>query len=178
MTPWRVCERRAGTDVSLVLGIIAVAVMVLGLLLIPLGLPGLWVMVAVLAAAAVVGAVGWPTLAVMVGLALIAELAEYVAVQRFSVRYGGDNWTFAGAILGGIVGAVVGTPLPLVGSLVGLVLGTFGGAVGVTLYRRRDLGESVRVGRGAVLGRAAAAALKTVAGLLTLGVGVAALLLP
>lgn len=161
---------------TLLLEVVAVGVMVLGLVLIPLGLPGLWLMVAVLAVATVVGPVGWPTLGAMIGLGLLAELSEYVAVQRFSVRYGGDNWTFAGAIAGGIAGAVVGTPVPVIGSLLGLVLGTFAGAVGVTLYRTRDLDESVRVGRGALLGRAAAAALKTLAGMVTLGVGVASLL--
>lgn len=162
---------------NLLLGSLAVAVMVLGLLLIPLGLPGLWLMVAVLAAAALAGAVAWPTLAALVVLGFLAELAEYVAVQRFSLRYGGDNWTFVGAIAGGVAGALVGTPVPVIGALVGLVLGTFGGAVAVTFYRRRDLDASLRVGRGALLGRAAAAALKTLAGLVTLGVGVASLLI-
>jgi uncharacterized protein YqgC (DUF456 family) len=163
--------------VNLLLGVLAVAAMVLGLLLIPLGLPGLWLMVGVLAVATVAGAVGWPTLVAMVVLGLLAELAEYLAVQRFSLRYGGDNWTFVGAIAGGIAGALGGSPVLVVGPLVGLVAGTFGGAVAVTFYRRRDLDASLRVGRGALLGRAAAVALKTLAGLVTLGVGAASLLI-
>lgn len=161
---------------NLLLEILALGVMATGLLLIPLGLPGLWLMIGVLAVAALAGSVGWLTLVSLVGLGLLAELSEYVAVQRFSVRYGGDNWTFGGAVVGGIAGALIGTPVPVVGSLLGLVLGTFGGAVAVTLYRTRNLDESMRVGRGALLGRAAAAALKTLAGLVTLGVGAATLL--
>lgn len=151
--------------------------MVAGLAIIPLGLPGLWVMVGVLAAATLAGAVGWMTLAAVVALGLGAELGEYVVVQRFSLRYGGDNHAFAGAVVGGIIGAVVGTPLPVVGSLVGLVIGTFAGGMALAWYRSRDVEASLRVGRGAVLGRAAAAALKVTAGLVTLGVGVVALLL-
>lgn len=162
---------------GLLLTVMGLGGMVVGLLLIPLGLPGLWLMVGVLAAGALAGAVSWTTLVAVAGLGLLAELGEYLAVQRYSVRYGGDTWAFAGAIVGGILGALVGTPVPVLGSVLGLVAGTFAGAVAVAWYRSRDLTGSLRVGRGAVLGRAAATALKTTAGLVALGVGAAALLI-
>lgn len=146
--------------------ILAVATMVLGLLLIPLGVPGLWVMIAALVLAVAVGSpVAWATVLGLAVLAGVAELGEYLAVKLASDRYGGSNRAFWGAIGGGIIGAVVGTPLPVAGSLVGILIGTFAGAVLVAWIESRDAGAAVQVGWGAVLGRAAATAVKTAAGL-------------
>lgn len=156
-----------------VVEVAAVVVMTGGLLVIPLGVPGLWVMVAALVAAVLLGApVGWGTVLALAVVAAVAELAEFVAVKVASDRYGGSNRAFWGAIAGGIVGVLVGTPVPVVGSLVGLLVGTFGGAVAVACLDSRDAGDAVRVGWGAVLGRAAAAAAKTAAGLAILAVSV------
>lgn len=151
----------------------AVVVMLGGLLVIPLGIPGLWFMIAALTVAVLLGApVAWGTLLGLAVLAGVAELAEYLAVKVASDRYGGSNRAFWGAIGGGIIGAVVGTPVPVVGSLVGILVGTFGGAVLVAWLESRDAGGAVRVAWGAVLGRAAAAAVKTGAGLVILVVSV------
>jgi len=147
----------------------ALVAMLVGLLLIPFGIPGLWVMIAALTAAVLLGApVGWLTLLGLVALAGAAELGEYLAVKIASDRYGGSNRAFWGAIAGGIVGGVAGTPVPVAGSLVGMLLGTFAGAVLVAWVESRDAVGAVGVGWGAVLGRAAAAALKTAAGLAVL----------
>lgn len=151
----------------------AVAVMLVGLLLIPLGIPGLWLMLAALAGAVLAGApVGWVTVLGLVLLALVAELGEYLAVRFASGRYGGSGRAFWGAVVGGVVGGVAGTPVPVVGSLLGVLLGTFGGAVAVAWLESRDARDATRVGWGAVLGRAAAAAVKTAAGLAVLVVSV------
>lgn len=155
--------------------ILAVAVMVLGLVLVPLGIPGLWVMIAALAVSVLLGApVAWWT---VLGLALLAglgELGEYLAVKVASDRYGGSDRAFWAAVAGGLVGGVVGTPVPVVGSLVGVLVGTFAGAVAVAWWEARDAGAATRVGWGALLGRAAAAAVKTTAGLVILLVAVGA----
>lgn len=144
----------------------AVLVMAAGLAVIPLGIPGLWIMVAALVAAVLLGApVGWGTVFALAVVAGVAEVAEYLAVKAASDRYGGSSRAFWGAIAGGIVGGLVGTPVPVVGSLLGILLGTFAGAVAVAWLDFRDAADAVRVGWGAVLGRAAAAAAKTAAGL-------------
>lgn len=151
----------------------AAVVMLGGLLVIPLGVPGLWFMIAALVVAVLLGApVAWGTLLALAVLAGVAELGEYLAVKVASDRYGGSNRAFWGAIGGGIIGAVVGTPVPVVGSLVGILVGTFAGAVLVAWLESRNAGGAVRVGWGAVLGRAAAAAVKTGAGLVILVVSV------
>lgn len=153
--------------------IAAVAVMVLGLALIPLGIPGLWVMMAALLAAVLLGApMGWAAVLGLAVLAGLAEVGEYLAVKVASERWGGSSRAFWGAVAGGLMGGLVGTPVPIVGSLIGLLVGTFGGAVAVAWLESRDAGGAVRVGWGAVLGRAAAASVKTAAGLSILVVAV------
>ena len=155
----------------------AVIVMAGGLLVVPLGLPGLWIMVAVLAAAAFLGEVAWWTVLALAGLAALAEIAEWVIVKRTSARYGASNKAFWGAILGGIVGMLIGAPIPVVGSLVAGVAGTFLGAAAVAWWESRRFGTAGRAAWGAVVGRGLAAAFKTAAGVAILVLGGAALLL-
>jgi uncharacterized protein YqgC (DUF456 family) len=155
-----------------------IALMVGALLLIPLGLPGLWLMVAVLVVGAMSDAVGWGLLAALVLLVLAAEVLEFLAVSRLSSRYGGSKWAFWGALAGGFAGVVVGLPVPVVGSLVAGVLGTFAGAALVSLWETRQLGAASRVGWGAMLGRVVAVGVKVAVGIAVLLIGGAALLFP
>ena len=154
----------------------AILVMAACLLLVPLGIPGVWLMLAVLAVGAFLGEVGPLLLAVLAGLAALAEVGEFLLVKRLSARYGGSSRAFWGAIAGGLVGAVIGTPLPLAGSVAGAFLGSFGGALAVALWETRRIRAAARVGWGAVLGRVGAAALKTAVGFVVLLAGGAALL--
>lgn len=160
-----------------IIALLGVVVMGVALLLVPLGLPGNWIMLGVLAVGTAAGRVGWPVLATLVGLVVVAEVLEYLFVERMSGRYGGSRRAFWGALAGGIAGALLGAPIPVVGSLVALGVGTFVGAAVVTLAESRRWREAARVGWGALLGRAAAAAAKTATALAILVVGGAALLL-
>src|SRR2546426_1021829 len=102
-----------------------------GLVLVPLGLPGLWVMVA-----GVVGygwltdfrSVGVTTIALVLGLALVGEIVETWLGFRLARRYGGSSRAGWGALVGGIVGAVVGVPVPIIGSVIAGFIGAFAGA--------------------------------------------------
>ena len=134
-----------------------------GLALIPVGLPGLWLIVL-----GIVG-YGWLTdfrsltvgfIALAIGLALLAELAEAWIGFRFARRYGGSSRAGWGALAGGLAGAVVGVPVPVVGSVVGGFVGAFAGAALFEYTRARQSGTAAKAGWGAVLGRAAAAAVK------------------
>jgi uncharacterized protein len=146
---------------------------VAGLLLIPLGLPGLWLIVL-----GIVG-YGWLTdfrtlsaglLVLAIGLALVGELVEAWIGFRFAQRYGGSSRAGWGALLGGLIGAVVGVPVPIIGSVIGGFLGAFAGAAVFEYSRARRSEGAVRAGWGAVLGRAAAAAIKMAIGVvLTVG---------
>jgi uncharacterized protein YqgC (DUF456 family) len=148
---------------------------VVGLMLIPLGLPGIWLQVGALAAYAFFTdftIVGWAPLLVVTAIALVAEGIEFFLGARFAQRYGGGRRAAWGAVLGGIVGAIVGVPLPIIGSLIGAFLGSFLGAAILEYSSRRQLPHSLRAGWGAMLGRLAATAAKS-----GLGAAVAALTL-
>lgn len=153
------------------LALVAVAVMAVALLLIPLGIPGLWIMVGIVAVGLTVGEVSIGIFLFLLGLAVAAELAEWVSVDRLGKKYGGTTRTFWGALFGGAIGVVVGAPVPVVGSLIGAFLGTLGGAVLATWLHTRRLGASVRAGWGALLGRAVAVGVKVFAGLVILVLG-------
>lgn len=145
-----------------------------GLLLVPFGLPGLWVMVLALAGYAALGdfqRVGWVAVALALGLALLAELLEAVFGFRMARRYGGGSRAGWGALFGGLVGAVIGTPLPIIGNIAGAFLGAFLGAALFQYTAAPDVRGSMSAGWGAILGRAAGAATKMALGLMIAIIG-------
>lgn len=141
-------------------------VLLVCLLLIPIGLPGLWAMlgVALLFDWLVEPRIGvWAVVAGAV-LALVAELLEYSLSARFARRYGGSRRAEWGAVLGGITGAIVGVPVPVVGSVVGAFAGAFAGALVGELSRGSGTRVSGRAAWGAFLGRIAATVVKVALG--------------
>ena len=139
-----------------------------GLAFIPLGLPGLWIMVGgVLAYGWLTGfrTVGVATIAIVLGIAFLGEIIESWLGFRFAKRYGGSNRSGWGALVGGLVGAVIGVPIAVIGSVVGAFLGAFIGAALFEFSYSRHAGVATRAGWGAVVGRAAAAAAKIAFGL-------------
>lgn len=159
------------------LALLGIAIMVVSLFLIPIGLPGIWIMILVVAAGTWGGLVHWIVFLALLALALAAELIEWAAVDRLGKRYGGTRRTFWGALAGGVVGAIVGVPVPVLGSLLGVLIGTFAGAALATWHELRDHGGAMRAGWGATLGRGLAVALKVATGLVILLIGGAALLI-
>jgi uncharacterized protein YqgC (DUF456 family) len=151
------------------LGIVILAVTALiGLALIPLGLPGLWIMVGgVLAYGWLTGfrTVGVATIAIVLGIAFFGEIIESWLGFRFAKRYGGSSRSGWGALVGGLVGAVIGVPIAIIGSVVGAFLGSFIGAALFEFSYSRHAAVATRAGWGAVVGRAAAAAAKIALGL-------------
>lgn len=155
---------------------LAIVAMVLSLFLIPIGLPGLWIMVGIVAIGAIYKVVGLVTLIGVVAIAAIAELLEFLVVKRLTSQYGGTRKAFWGAVGGGLLGVIVGVPIPIIGSVIAGFIGSFAGAAAVTYMETKNTESARRVGWGAILGRAFAAAVKTFAGLVILVIGAAALL--
>ncbi|TMJ06729.1 MAG: DUF456 domain-containing protein [Bacillati bacterium ANGP1] len=159
--------------------VLLLACCVVGLVLVPLGLPGLWLMVL-----GVLGygwltafrSVGMGILALVAGLALLGEVIEWWFGFRFAERYGGSRRAGWGALVGGLVGAAIGVPIPIVGSVIGAFVGSFVGAALLEYTRSARAGVAVSAGWGAVLGRGAAAAVKVALGLVIAVIGVLALL--
>ena len=142
-------------------------VLLAGLVLIPLGLPGLWV----IAGAALVfnplaggDRVSTGTVVGVFLLAVTAEVIEFMLAGRFARRYGGSRRAGWGAIIGGIVGAIVGVPVPIVGPMLGAFAGSFAGALVAEFTRGTAGGAATRVATGALLGRVAAVAVKSAVG--------------
>lgn len=158
------------------LEVIGVLIMIGGLLIIPIGLPGLWVIVAVIAAGAIAGVVGPFTVIGAIIVAGIAELLEFLFVKRMTARYGGSNRAFWGALVGGIVGVFVGLPVPVIGSMIAGFVGSFVGAAVVAYAETRELLAAHRVGWGVLVGRIMSAFAKTAAGVVLLVWGISALL--
>ena len=143
-------------------------VLVVGLVLIPLGLPGTWVIVAAGAAYNYLTgteAIGTATIVVMLVLAIVAEVIEFGLAARYTKQYGGSRRAGWGAILGGIVGAIVGVPVPVIGSVIGAFVGSFVGALVAEWSRGTATRTATRVATGAFLGRVFATAAKSGIGL-------------
>lgn len=155
--------------------LVLVASFVVGLALIPLSLPGLWVMVFGVCSYGWLTdnrSVGIGTIALVLGLALLGEVVEWWLGFRFARRYGGSRRAGWGALLGGLVGAAIGVPIPIIGSVVGAFAGSFVGAAVFEYTREGQARTAASAGWGAVLERAAAAAAKIGLGLAIVVVGV------
>jgi len=138
-------------------------VLLLSLVLIALGLPGLWVMIASAVVYNLVtgtDAISWFTLVGVGVLGLIAEYIEFTMSAKYARKYGGSRRAGWGAMIGGMIGAFMGFPVPIVGPLIGAFVGSFIGA----LIGEKSVGStgaaSARVATGALIGRAVATAMK------------------
>jgi len=143
--------------------LILAAVIILSLILIVLGLPGLWIMVAsaVVYNLVVPGdPIGWFTLVAVAVLALVAELLEFSMTGRYARKYGGSRRAGWGAIIGSIVGAMVGFPVPIVGPVIGAFVGSFIGALIAEFTGGSSAGDATRVAKGALIGRVISTVLK------------------
>ncbi|GAC1688107.1 MAG: hypothetical protein NVS9B3_06680 [Gemmatimonadaceae bacterium] len=143
--------------------------LLLGLLLVPLGLPGLWILVAAAVAYPLLTgdpAIGTVTMIGVGVLAFGAEAVEWTLASRYARKYGGSKRAGWGAMVGSMVGAVMGVPVPVVGSVVGAFAGAFVGALVFEYFHTGSSIGATRVAWGALIGRVLAVAVKT-------GVGVA-----
>lgn len=130
------------------------------------GLPGTWLMVL---STAIVAWMQWQpgasvsnqpislwTLLVLVALAVVGEILEFVAGAAGAKRAGGSTRGALAAIVGGLVGAIVGTfmiPIPLLGSLLGAAGGAGLAAWTAELTSGKSHETALRIGWGAGVGR-------------------------
>lgn len=133
--------------------IIVSIIFLIGLVLVALALPGGTFVI--LAGAAVYNLITWSwsvslqTLIIMLGIAFVAELIEFVFGVYGAKRHGLSNWTTLGFIAGLIVGVIVGVPVPVFGSVLGLFAGAFLGAFLFALIEKGDVKKSLKAGLAA-----------------------------
>jgi uncharacterized protein len=88
--------------------------------------------------------IGFGRLAVLAALAVVASALEHIAGALGARKFGGSR----AAVIGALIGAVVGLAWPPLGLLVGPLVG----AVAGEFMRTRTLAGSVRAGVGTALG--------------------------
>jgi uncharacterized protein YqgC (DUF456 family) len=138
-------------------------VILLSLILIVLGLPGLWIMVATAVAYNLLvpgDPIGWFTLVAVTALGIVAEVLEFTLSGKYARKYGGSRRAGWWAIIGGLIGAFVGFPVPIVGPVIGAFVGSFVGALAAELSVGTHPRDATRVGYGALMGRVVSTVLK------------------
>jgi uncharacterized protein YqgC (DUF456 family) len=110
---------------------------------------------------------GWGTIIVFLVLSGIVEVAEGLAGAWGVTKRGGSGFAGFMAIVGGILGMILGgfIPVPIIGSLLGMMAGSF---LLVFLVERKRLadGKAADIAMGAVIARVLIVVLKV---LVTLG---------
>ena len=146
--------------------LILILICLVSLFIIPLGLPGTWVMIAAAIGYSILvpHSIGTFTIIAITLIAIVAEVLEFTLTGTYAKKYGGSRRASWGAIIGGTVGAFMGVPIPVVGPIIGSFVGAFAGALVFEFSRKGDAGTSTRVAWGALVGKAVAAAMKVAAG--------------
>ena len=133
-----------------------------------IGLPGTWLMIALAfglclvqrlwASAGSDWLVPWWVFVIGIVIAIIGEVLEFMAGALGAKKGGASKKGMLGALIGGFAGTILGTffiPIPIVGSLIGAILGCGIGAVIGELNARPDsrLKDTIKPATGAVVGR-------------------------
>jgi uncharacterized protein YqgC (DUF456 family) len=145
-----------------------VVVSILGMLLTAFTLPGLWLNIILVFVIwwfwkpHFYESPGW-TFGGALAIAVIGEIAEFVAGAAGAAKGGSSRAGAIGAMVGAIAGAILMVPvLPPLGTIVGGVLGAAAGTILVERgYKNRTWQHSMQAGTGAAIGRALATIAKT-----------------
>ncbi len=127
----------------------------LGVFLIPFGLPGTWIIAGVGLCGPLMG-LGWMPLIIMTSAAALAEVIELLTATKVTKNAGAGKAGMWGCFVGGIAGAVLGTPflpIPIVGTLIGSGIGAFAGAILFeVVFANKEAHKLLDIGLGAFLG--------------------------
>jgi uncharacterized protein len=120
--------------------------------------------------------VSWTIVGVVLGLAVLGEVVEFIAGAAGAAQQGGSRkgivLAIAGAFLGSLAGAAIAAPIPIIGPVLGALgggaAGAFAGAYLGESGTNRPHAERVAIGKGAFVGRLLGTAGKMVIGILML----------
>ena len=136
------------------------------LVLVILGLPGTWLMIALAVGIELLDTAwlvaghatsfGWWPISAAIVLAIVGEVVETWTAAAGLSAGGGSRRGMWGAIIGGMVGGLLLTgliPIPLVGTIVGAAAGAFLGALVAELtgLARADAASSLKAATGAAI---------------------------
>jgi uncharacterized protein YqgC (DUF456 family) len=154
----------AGMQVAQLMGYL---LMLLGLIgaVVPL-LPGpflIWLGAVVWAWGEGFDRIGWPTLLLLLLLAVLAWVSDFLLNAVFSRRAGASWRSIAAAIVGGILGGVLFSGvIPVLGTLFGALIGALGAMYALEYMEKRDSRAALRA-MGAYAGSMAVAAVVEIA---------------
>jgi uncharacterized protein YqgC (DUF456 family) len=116
-------------------------------------------------------AVGWPTLAGLGVLMVLAWTSDLV-LTTLGTRKAGASWkAVAGAILGGIAGAILlSGVIPVIGTILGTILGALVGVLLIEYYDKRNWGQAYQASKAYILGSLAGRALEVFLSLLMIAI--------
>lgn len=152
---------------DLLASIIITLFALLGVALVLLQGPGIWL--ALLVAVACQwwrgDVLSWWTLGAVALVAALAEVAEFAASAAGAAGAKGTEAGVWGAILGSIIGMILGMiwiPIPIFGSVLGAIIGAgLGALIAERGVSNRTWKESAAVGGGAAIGRLMSTVVKT-----------------
>ena len=142
-------------------------VLVGSMVLIVLGLPGLWIMIASAITYNIVvpeRPMSWLSVVGICALGLVAEFLDFSLAGRYARKYGGSRKAAWGAIIGGMIGAFIGVPVPIVGPVIGALIGSFVGALVGEVRNGGGGGAATKVATGALIGRVLGTVIKVALG--------------
>ncbi len=94
----------------------------------------------------------WLTLGFLAVLALAATFSEYWLTPLTQKRAGFGWKNILAAFIGGILGGIFLSGIPILGTLFGAALGAVVGVMLVTFWERRQLGQAFRAGKTYLVG--------------------------
>lgn len=146
---------------------LAVCLCLAGLVLSSVSISGTWLVVAATALAGVMRQGAFPGVWTVVAFALVSGLVEgieFLAASWGVTRKGGSRRAGVAALVGGLLGMVVGTliPVPVFGSLIGMVIGGFVLVYLVEKQRLKATRQAADIAWGVVVSRILVTVLKVV----------------
>ncbi|MBW3019471.1 DUF456 domain-containing protein [Candidatus Woesearchaeota archaeon] len=120
--------------------------------------------------------ISWQVLLVILGLAILGEILEWVVDIGHSKAKGVSTAGTVGSITGTIVGAIIFSPLMfIVGTVIGMVLGAVVGAYIGELIVKKNSKKAWRAAKVALVGRALVAVMKTMLAIIQIWVTISAI---
>ena len=127
-----------------------------GLILIPIGVPGTFLIVAGSGIAGLITGgklVGGSLFLIFLGLAIFGEVGDYLFSVASGKKYGASKQSLVGSFIGAVLGSILGLPLPIIGNLTGAFAGAFAGAFITEFITGSDLSQAARSGLGVLFGK-------------------------
>jgi len=127
--------------------------------------------------------IGWDTVAVLVGLAVLGELMEFAAGATGAAKQGASRRAILLSLVGSCALSLLGALLvamliPVVGALIGALVGggagAWGGAYLGEMWKGRSQPERLAAGKGALVGRVLGTFSKLLVGVIMVAVFTAA----